>query len=78
MNAPIRHVLFDFGDTLVREPFCMTAPPGVPDWENLVLAVYAEDGFCDRWCAGEIGSDQVIARIAGGTKVCEIARQGPR
>lgn len=61
---PIRHVLFDFGDTLVREPFCVIAPPGVPDWEDHVLATYEEDGLCDRWCAGDIGFDEVVSRVA--------------
>jgi len=65
MSAPIRHVLFDFGDTLAQEPFCVIAPPDVPDWERLVLAVYDEEGLCDRWCAGEVAFSEVVARVAG-------------
>ena len=64
MSAPIRHVLFDFGDTLVREPFCVIAPPGVPDWESLVLEVYEAEGFCDRWCEGAVAFADVVQRVA--------------
>lgn len=64
MDKGIRHVLFDFGDTLAREPFCVIAPAGVPDWEARVLATYDEDGLCDRWCAGDVGFAEVVARVA--------------
>lgn len=64
MPAPVRFALFDFGDTLVREPFCVVPPDGVPDWERLVLETYEADGLCDRWCAGEVGFDGVVSRVA--------------
>jgi FMN phosphatase YigB (HAD superfamily) len=64
MPAPIRHVLFDFGDTLAREPFCTLPPPGVPDWEAAVLATYDADGLIDRWCAAEVTFDDVVERVA--------------
>jgi RimJ/RimL family protein N-acetyltransferase len=60
----VRHVLFDFGDTLAREPFCVIAPPGARDWEASVLATYAEDGLLDRWHVGEVSFEDVAARVA--------------
>ena len=64
MIGPVRHLLFDFGDTLVREPFCTIAPPEVPDFEARVLAAYAEARLIERWDGGEIRYEEVAARVA--------------
>jgi len=64
MDGPLDVVLFDFGDTLAQEPFCVQAPPGCSDWREHVLAAYAEEGLAARWCAGETGFDAVVARVA--------------
>jgi FMN phosphatase YigB (HAD superfamily) len=61
---PIRHVLFDFGDTLAREPFCVIAPTGARDWEASVLATYAEEGLLDRWQVGSMEFSEVVVRVA--------------
>lgn len=64
MDTPIRFVLFDFGDTLAREPFCVRAPPGVPDWQRRVLETYAEPGLADRWHLDEADFTEVASRVA--------------
>jgi hypothetical protein len=64
MPPPLRHVLFDFGDTLARQPFFVNPPPGVVAWADAVLATYEEDGFIDRWCLGEVTLADVAQRVA--------------
>jgi FMN phosphatase YigB (HAD superfamily) len=75
MDAPLRHFLFDFGDTLAREPFCVRPPPGVPDWERRVLEVYAEPGLSDRWHLDDADFDEVAARVG---KRCRLHPEAAR
>ncbi|MHC4821801.1 MAG: hypothetical protein ACYTDX_08805, partial [Planctomycetota bacterium] len=62
MTGPsIDHVLFDFGDTLVRQPFFVNGPPQAPNWAESVLEAYESNGLIDRWCVGELAFDAVVA-----------------
>jgi FMN phosphatase YigB (HAD superfamily) len=63
VSPRIRHVLFDFGDTLAREPFCTIPWPGAPNFEADVLAAYAEDGLLDRWDVGEARLAEVALAV---------------
>lgn len=63
----LRWALFDFGDTLVKEPFCRRAPPEVPNWVQHVLRIYDADPIFDRWMLGLATHAQVAEVIAAET-----------
>ncbi|HEY5072329.1 MAG TPA: hypothetical protein VII63_09885 [Caulobacteraceae bacterium] len=58
-----RCVLFDFGDTIAREPFFIHPPPECPDWANRVAEVIGP-ATADRWSLGELTWDDLTAALS--------------
>lgn len=68
--------LFDFGDTLVREPFCTSPPPEIPDWVERILHVYDTDPITERWMLGQATHAEIAQVIAAGTPLDRAAVVG--
>ena len=63
MTAPLKCVLWDFGDTLVDERWMQRCPPTVPQWRDVWLR-HVVDGVSEAWMVGELDMPTLAAQLA--------------
>jgi beta-phosphoglucomutase-like phosphatase (HAD superfamily) len=61
-DAPIRAILWDFGDTLADERWMLTPPGDEPAWSSAWLATM--DALGPRWSIGDASSADVAVDVA--------------
>src|SRR5258708_18583420 len=59
----VRHLLWDFGDTLVDQRWMWPCPEGVPGWTARYQALPDTD-IDTRWSEGEMTSEELAAVFA--------------
>jgi len=64
LTAPLKCVLWDFGDTLVDERWMQRCPPTVPQWRDVWLR-HVVDGVSEAWMVGELDMPTLAARLRG-------------
>jgi len=63
LTAPLKCVLWDFGDTLVDERWMQRCPPTVPQWRDVWLR-HVVDGVSESWMVGELDMPTLAAQLA--------------
>jgi FMN phosphatase YigB (HAD superfamily) len=67
MPSPINLIVVDYGMTLCSDLYSRQAPPGCPQWTEVLEQAVFQSAWFDRWMAGQVSArdtaDYLAARL---------------